>query len=154
MGYYDEIADGYNELHGDEQRKKLELVKNHLKLKPTDKILDIGCGTGLSSDFEQFTVGIDPSFGLLKQNEKPSVQGVAESLPFKDRSFDAVVCLTAVHHFDADRAFSEMKRVGRTHVAVSVLKKANNSEALGKQVRSYFPAVRCIDADKDLLYIF
>ena len=153
MDYYDEIAEGYHELHGGEQRKKLALVKKHLKLNPADKVLDVGCGTGLSSDFEQFVVGIDPSFGLLKQNKKPSVQGKAEHLPFKDHSFDAVVCLTAIHHFDVEKALAEMQRVGKKHSAISVLNKAKNRKILEKNILARFPSARCVEGEKDVFFI-
>jgi len=38
-------------------------------------------------------------------------QARAESLPFKDASFDAVVMTLVVHHLDRPRAFAELHRV-------------------------------------------
>ena len=40
-----------------------------LKSLPIKKILDVGCGTGISSGFDCFVAGIDPSIGLLRQNK-------------------------------------------------------------------------------------
>ena len=48
MNYYDEISEGYEELHKEEQEKKIELIKQHLKVNPEEKLLDVGCGTGLT----------------------------------------------------------------------------------------------------------
>ena len=48
MNYYDKIAKGYEELHKEEQLKKIKLIKTILKVNPTDKLLDVGCGTGLT----------------------------------------------------------------------------------------------------------
>ena len=39
MNYYDEIAEGYEELHKEEQEKKIEIVKKHLEINPDDKLL-------------------------------------------------------------------------------------------------------------------
>ena len=46
MTYYDQISQGYEELHKEEQLKKVELIKKHLKLNKENKLLDVGCGTG------------------------------------------------------------------------------------------------------------
>ena len=50
MRYYDSISEGYEELHAEEQLKKIAVIKKHLKPKPTDKLLDVGCGTGLTTE--------------------------------------------------------------------------------------------------------
>ena len=76
--YYDSIAEGYDELYGEEQKKKMDIVKANIEIKPDTKILDIGCGSGISSDFDCICVGIDPSKKLIekaieynkKRNEK------------------------------------------------------------------------------------
>ena len=47
MTYYDDISSGYEELHKEEQLKKVSSIKKHLKVNSSDKLLDVGCGTGL-----------------------------------------------------------------------------------------------------------
>src|SRR3989338_6756437 len=69
MAYYDVIAKGYNELHSGEQLNKLSIIRNNIKINKNTKILDVGCGTGISSGFDCFVAGIDPSIGLLRQNK-------------------------------------------------------------------------------------
>jgi SAM-dependent methyltransferase len=47
----------------------------------------------------------------------PAVQGCAEALPFRDRSFDAVLGILTVHHWrDQAKGFSECARVARSRV--------------------------------------
>ena len=75
---------------------------------PRAKILEVGCGTGNVSSFlskkgytvigcELYTEAIDMSWpGFLK------VQGDANSLPFKDSSFDMVCLFDVIEHFEND----------------------------------------------------
>ena len=50
MGYYDAIASGYDELHGEEQSKKVSLIREKLTELGIsfNSLLDVGCGTGIS----------------------------------------------------------------------------------------------------------
>ena len=101
--YYSSIASGYDELYGEEQKEKFETIKKHIKLKPL--ALDIGCGTGVV-DIGVKSIGIDPSLGLLKLHKGIRVCAKAESLPFKDHSFNSIVSLTALHHADINKGKS------------------------------------------------
>lgn len=155
MGYYAQIAQGYEELHKEEQLGKLRSVLDHLPYQKDDKVLDVGCGTGLSTMlFSCFKVGIDPTFELLLQARKrmPVVQGVAEQLPFKDNSFDIVICLTALHNFtNPERALLEMKRVGTGRFAISILKRAKAFDALMKLVSETFKVKEMLEDPKDVI---
>ena len=82
-----------------------------LDLKPGDRLLDIGCGTGsllqaVRLAFPQTELfGVDPSTAMLAVRERklPSCidlrQGVAENLPFPDQSFTTVVSTSVFHYF-------------------------------------------------------
>ena len=100
-----------------------------------DRVLDVGCGTGVLAreaaarvGGEGTVVGLDPGRGMLALAEKlaPGIQwrsGVAEALPFEDASFDVVVSQFGLMFFeDRLRAIREMMRVlapgGRFAVAV------------------------------------
>jgi len=51
------------------------------------------------------------------QGAAPVVQGVAEFLPFRDQSFDAVLGVLTVHHWkNKEKGFSECRRVARSQV--------------------------------------
>jgi SAM-dependent methyltransferase len=99
------------------------------------RVLDVACGTGILArevasrvGAAGHVVGIDPAPGMLAVAGRlaPAVewrQGNAESLPFADRSFDAVVSQFGLMFFtDRRKALGEMSRVllpgGRLAVAV------------------------------------
>ena len=89
------------------------------------RLLDVGCGLGLQAaktwrrGWEAH--GIDASESMLRLGQYQSrtvhkeirvARGIAESLPYRDCSFDVVMCQGAMDHFaDADRSFAEAARV-------------------------------------------
>jgi ubiquinone/menaquinone biosynthesis C-methylase UbiE len=93
---------------------------------PEDKVLDIGCGSGvflpaLSPMCHQL-VGLDISHNMLKEtNKSVSLFGLknifvvnagAEELPFADNEFDVLVLVDAIHHIDdVECSIAEIKRV-------------------------------------------
>lgn len=153
--YYEEIARGYEELHREEQLSKLKLVLDKMPHEKEDTLLDVGCGTGLSSSlFNCKKVGVDPAKELLLQakNRLPAVQGVAEHLPFLDKSFSLLVCLTALHNFaDPEKALQEMKRVCSGRAAISVLKQAKGFDKLLELVSKTFKVKEMLEESRDII---
>ena len=152
--YYDQIASGYDELHGEEQLNKAKFILNNLEVKHSDILLDVGCGTAHSlSVFGCEKMGIDPSFELLKRAQIPVVQGFAERLPFADNSFDIVLSLTAIHHFsDVKKALLEMFRVSRRDIVISVFKKAQKFKEIEEAIMSTLPIRRRIEETYDVVF--
>lgn len=68
----------------------------------SDKILDVGCGTGLMSQlFPNYEIiGIDISDGMLANNPHKWIKASTEEIPFPDNHFDYVVCRSLLHHLD------------------------------------------------------
>lgn len=96
---------------------------------PTDAhtVLDVGCKDGLllesSSDKTVFSVGLDINLASLKSVKFPVVNATAENLPFKDKTFDLVVCAEVLEHLthsELENAVSELKRVSKKYILISV----------------------------------
>jgi len=68
----------------------------------SDKILDVGCGTGFVSQlYPNFDItGLDISDGMLERNPYTWIKASAESIPFPNNHFDFVVCRSLLHHLD------------------------------------------------------
>ena len=155
MEYYDSIADGYDELHKEEQLKKIRIIRDNLKIKKTDFLLDVGTGTGFALElFDCRKIGIDPSEELLKKAKGPVIKGKAEKLPFPNKMFNVVISITAVHHFDdIEKGLKEIKRVAKDKVAFSLLKKSPKFENIKKLIKKLFKIKKEINEDKDLIMI-
>ena len=101
-------------------RKETRLA---LALKPGETVLDLGAGTGVSTQelarSGAFAVGADLSQGMLRvgrqaRPEVPLLAADALALPFADDSFDAVTISLALRNIvDPDAALREMARVTR-----------------------------------------
>jgi SAM-dependent methyltransferase len=85
-----------------------------------DSILNVGAGTGSYEPASKSLIAIEPSRTMIAQRPPaaaPVVQGFAESLPFRDGSFDAVLGILTVHHWKSkEKGFAECRRVARARV--------------------------------------
>jgi demethylmenaquinone methyltransferase/2-methoxy-6-polyprenyl-1,4-benzoquinol methylase len=165
--YYDGIAKGYDELHGEEQLKKLELIGREIHtdpelkdfIKSPYKLLDVGCGTGISTGFfkTQEKHGIDPSTNLINIARKnyPLCEfavGRAEKLLDKDKQFDIVISLTAIQNFnDIEKGLDEIRRVGRNHFILTFLKKSPKHGLIDELIKEKFNVIKKIEEDKDII---
>ncbi len=154
MGYYDIIAEGYNELYLEEQINKLDIIKRHIKINKGTRILDVGCGTGISSGFDCFVVGIDSSKYLLKQNKNnKKIFGTAGNLPFKNNSFEYVISVTSLHNFeDISKSINEMKRVGNSYFVLSIFKKSKKFSFIKKLIEENFDINNIVDEGNDVIF--
>ena len=157
--YYNYIADAYNELHELEQQKKVNIIKDKLEINKETRLLDVGCGTGTSSQFDCDITGVDTSDEMLKIAGKrfPHMQflrSFAENLPFQNNEFDVVVSLTAIQNFDdIERGLKEIKRVGKNTFALSYLKKSEKAEKIEELIKNLFPGSDRIEEEKDIIFI-
>jgi len=168
--YYNSIASGYDELHGEEQIAKLELIGEEIHtdsllkdfIKSNCKLLDVGCGSGISTGFfkakEKF--GIDPSSKLIKIAIKNypfcefKIAG-AEKIPFKDKTFDIILSLTAIQNFDdITKGLLEMKRAAKkdARFVLTYLKKSPKHKEIDDAIRLNFDVIKRIEQEKDWVY--
>jgi ubiquinone/menaquinone biosynthesis C-methylase UbiE len=158
MSYYDEISEGYEELHRGEQLKKVELIRKHLKVNPNDKLLDVGCGTGLTTEsWECKRYGVDPAKQLLaKARSKGEIEyklAPAEDIPYPDNYFDVVVSITAIQNFqDVEKGLREIKRVGNGKFVLSFLKKSSKREMIEGLIRKLFKVRDVVEEEKDFIF--
>ncbi len=152
MSYYDEIAEGYAELHKEEQLKKIAIIKKHIPFHEKWLVLDVGCGQYFG-DFAGTVIGIDPSFKLLKQAKIPVIQAIGEKLPFRDNAFMAVVSITALQNFDnMEQGLLEMKRVAKEYLAISVLKKSPKITMIEQLIPQLLTVQRIVEEEKDIIF--
>ncbi|MET8752977.1 MerR family transcriptional regulator [Streptomyces sp. NPDC004667] len=78
-------------------------------------VLNVGAGTGSYEPTDREVTAVEPSAVMRAQRPAgaaPCVAASAERLPFADRSFDAAMAVSTVHHWpDPVAGLREMKRV-------------------------------------------
>lgn len=80
-------------------------ISNHLKLKPSDRLLDIGCGAGLIT--KELTskiaviVALDATREMILHTPEiiHRVVGQAHKLPFQAQTFNKVLCHSVFQYF-------------------------------------------------------
>lgn len=98
-------------------------TREALGLRPGERVLDVGAGTGVSTEelgrSGAFAVGADLSIGMLRAGRRsrptvPLLAGDALALPFADATFDAVTISFALRNVvDVPGALRELARVTR-----------------------------------------
>src|SRR3990172_4657996 len=107
-----------NESHA--RDRDLDLLIDHLYLRPTDRVLDVATGTGFTAfalaRAAGWVAGLDLTLGMLRAAQRLSpasgvrwVAADAGALPFGDATFDAVTVRRAPHHFRSEEHTSELQ---------------------------------------------
>ncbi|MEU4083952.1 MerR family transcriptional regulator [Streptomyces aureus] len=114
-------------------------------------VLNVGAGTGSYEPPDREVTAVEPSAVMRAQRPAgaaPCVAADAESLPFEDRSFDAAMAFSTVHHWrDPIAGLREMRRVARRVVVFT----HDGSDAAWRDrfwlTRDYLPEVSGLVAD-------
>ena len=128
LAEYGRDAARYDTRWADYLCRTTRAVLDRLDAQPGERILDVGCGTGLLLERLRLEVpdvrlvGVDPVPEMLtiarRRLPMPATadlrEAAAERLPFADRSFDAVVSASVFHYVRRpETALAEMRRVLR-----------------------------------------
>lgn len=119
---FDYLAPFYDRFMNIVGRGMIEETFGVLDLNNGEKVLDVGGGTGRLGEMIQERVKgvevyiLDINSSMLKQADikglNHSIKGDSGSMPFKNNSFDFVVCTDSLHHFkNKGIALEEMLRV-------------------------------------------
>jgi len=165
--YYDTIAAGYEELYGSEQLKKLHFIEQCIKknyelkdfIKPEYRLLDIGCGSGISTDYFHVKekAGIDPSQTLIKiaVDKHPRCKYIicsAQDMPFTKKEFDIIISLTAIQNFkDIDKGLAKIKNAGQRFI-LTFLKRSDKRKLIEESIERNFAVVKRFEEEKDIIY--
>ena len=155
---YADIAPGYNELHGEEQRRKLNKLLAHVDLSKYRTVLDVGCATTHLRTFfsEQEYTGVDPCKELLEQAPAhvPVMCAPGESLPIADASYDITLSLTALHNYTNPlKGVAELARVTKEVSLIGVLKKSSSHKEIVRAVEDLFVVQETFSDQHDTLIL-
>ncbi|MBX7112465.1 MAG: class I SAM-dependent methyltransferase [Dehalococcoidia bacterium] len=144
---YDVIGAGYATRRQPDPRIERQIGK---ALGDSATVLNVGAGSGSYEPRDRFVVAVEPSMVQLRQRRKaaaPAIQGVAEALPFLDRSFDACLAVLTVHHWsDGAAGLKELRRVARHRIVI--LTHDFRGIDLPWLVRDYFPGIVVQDRER------
>lgn len=124
-------ARDWAEIEDENSRRLFERVFEEAGLAAGDRLLDVGCGSGLACALAAArgtdVAGLDASPGLLEIARERTPQGEFRaadmaSMPFADDSFDLVTFFNSYFFAsDGDAVLAEARRVARPGAAVAVV---------------------------------
>ncbi len=105
--------------------KSIEFITRNIQMNKSDKLIEIGCGSGYLLDkiskLGYNIVGCDLVDVGLSKKGLSFVQGDIESLPFSENEFDVVICNHTLEHIiDVAKAVEELKRIAKKKIIITV----------------------------------
>lgn len=103
------------------QNRRRKRILSTLETIGGGNLLDVGCGDGYYLDQARNMGYVVAGVDTERCNHPYVLRGVAEELPFADKSFDVVMCNRTLEYVDYARlAIAELYRVARKHIIVTV----------------------------------
>jgi ubiquinone/menaquinone biosynthesis C-methylase UbiE len=85
-------------------------------------VINVGAGTGSYEPRRIAVIAVEPSINMIRQRPSgsaPAVLAAAESLPFRNRSFDAALAILTIHHWSSVAGgLNELCRVAAGRVVI------------------------------------
>jgi ubiquinone/menaquinone biosynthesis C-methylase UbiE len=133
----------------------LQALRALISAKKPEAVLEVGCGTGywlaaLRPEVRGI-IGLDYSLEMLRkagarQCTGRLVHGDALVLPFRDVTFDLILCVNAIHHFGQIYQFiAEVRRLLRPGGILAVIGMDPHHGRDQWCVYDYFPETKAID---------
>ncbi len=124
-GRFTGLADNYAKYRPSYPAEAIEYIQTRCELKPNRVVVDIGCGTGISSrlfaSLDVNVIGVEPNAEMRSTAAATSpgpsewavtyVEGKAESTGLPTGVADLVLAAQAFHWFQPDAALSEFHRI-------------------------------------------
>ena len=127
---FDKEATTYAQSRPSYPTDAVDWITAHLRLAPGIRCVDLAAGTGIFTRLINASgcdlVAIEPVEGMRTELRSslpamPTLSAIAESLPLRNMSIDAVTIAQAFHWFDADAALAELRRVLKVGGRVALL---------------------------------
>jgi len=150
-GIYDFHSAFYDMTFGRLVRRRIARAIGHMNIQDTDRVLDLGIGTGVSLNYypqRGRIVGIDLSTGMLKQAKKKIaergldharvLQADALFLPFGDNAFDHVFISHVISVVsDPFRLVREAQRVAKPGARIVIVNHFQSTNRLIAMVEKW-----------------
>lgn len=155
MDYYEKISKAYPELHKEEQVRKIKRILEEIKIAEDAYVLDVGAGPCWLNEFLPNVFSLDPVEEFLRMGKTTkAVVAYAEYIPFQNKTFDLVFCLTSLHNFfDMEKAIKEMIRVGKEAFIITLLKKSPRYDMMKELIEKNLKIERTLEDETDTILI-
>jgi len=136
FGDFGKLVKNYKAMRPNYPNRIIKDIYTEIK-KLSPLILDLGCGTGISTrqlaKGSGSVIGCDIDNYMLKNARKDNhknikyIKGNAERLPFTNNSFDVVTMFTSFHWFTTKKAIAEIRRVLKPNSIICVVQPSYKS---------------------------
>jgi SAM-dependent methyltransferase len=139
---YDTIGLDYARLRRPDPRIARQI---HQALGAAGHVLNVGAGARSYEPSDRQVTALEPSWNMIRQRgagAAPVVRGLAEDLPFRDKSYDASMAVLTVHHWtDKAKGLAEIRRVTRGPVVLLTF----DPDHRGLWLLDYLPELAALD---------
>jgi ubiquinone/menaquinone biosynthesis C-methylase UbiE/predicted kinase len=143
--HFDELAEQYDDSTQWRRDEKLLTSLQRELPKARSRVLDIGAGTGLASEWYtrqgHYVTGIDISPMMLRKAADRltlTILGDATHLPFLDEYFDLILIRQCLHYVDPNRLLSSARRTMKASgmMAISSAVAPENAKTLWQEFKA------------------